>query len=154
MPNYDYICPKCGNEFEDFKPISKSEHSVCPKCGAKANKTVSLVGFSIHDTLSARKRSDNAARDADLERDMKDKLGIVGIQKLNSTSMQDIHHDAMIQKDMIREQMAFQQEDKAKKTDAKLREWKREALKRTPQRAKEMKERKAKEAYDKRKISL
>ena len=154
MPNYDYICQKCGNEFEDFKPIAESAHTKCPKCGGNANKTVSLVGFAIHDTMRNRRTADNAARDADLERDMKDRLGIAGIQKLKSTSMQDIHHDAMIQKDMIREQMAFQQEDKERKNAAKMREWKREALKRTPQRAKELKERKAREAFEKRKISL
>ena len=31
MPTYEYICEKCGREFEAFQPISARPLRVCPK---------------------------------------------------------------------------------------------------------------------------
>jgi putative FmdB family regulatory protein len=31
MPTYEYICEKCGNQFEKFQPISAKPLSECPK---------------------------------------------------------------------------------------------------------------------------
>jgi putative FmdB family regulatory protein len=31
MPTYQYICQKCGSEFEQFQPISAKALEVCPK---------------------------------------------------------------------------------------------------------------------------
>lgn len=31
MPTYEYICEKCGHEFEQFQSISDSPLKVCPK---------------------------------------------------------------------------------------------------------------------------
>jgi putative FmdB family regulatory protein len=31
MPTYEYICSKCGLEFEKFQPIAEKPLSVCPK---------------------------------------------------------------------------------------------------------------------------
>ena len=33
MPTYDYICKKCGYEFEELHKISDDPVRVCPKCG-------------------------------------------------------------------------------------------------------------------------
>src|SRR6056297_3262668 len=33
MPTYDYICKKCGHEFEEFHSISEEPIRICPKCG-------------------------------------------------------------------------------------------------------------------------
>lgn len=37
MPTYEYICSKCGHQFEKFQSISEQALSVCPKdlCGQK-----------------------------------------------------------------------------------------------------------------------
>lgn len=37
MPTYEYICEKCGHQFELFQPISAKPLTVCPKeqCGQK-----------------------------------------------------------------------------------------------------------------------
>jgi putative FmdB family regulatory protein len=37
MPTYEYFCPKCQINFEDFKTISKRKESICPNCGNKKN---------------------------------------------------------------------------------------------------------------------
>jgi putative FmdB family regulatory protein len=31
MPTYEYLCEKCGNEFEAFQPISAKPLKICPK---------------------------------------------------------------------------------------------------------------------------
>src|SRR3954471_2773505 len=37
MPTYEYVCSKCGHEFEKFQSIAVSALTVCPKelCGKK-----------------------------------------------------------------------------------------------------------------------
>lgn len=31
MPTYEYVCSKCGHEFEKFQPIAEKSLTVCPK---------------------------------------------------------------------------------------------------------------------------
>ena len=46
MPIYEYICRKCGNEFEVLV-FNKDEKPECPECGAKKpTKKMSSFGFS------------------------------------------------------------------------------------------------------------
>lgn len=37
MPTYEYVCSKCGHEFEKFQSMSEPPLTVCPKelCGQK-----------------------------------------------------------------------------------------------------------------------
>ena len=47
MPIYEYSCPGCGEEFENFRAISASDEDVsCPKCGKKnpKRKLSSFIG--------------------------------------------------------------------------------------------------------------
>ena len=45
MAIYEYHCPRCGNEFEERRPISAVDRpATCPKCKGKAEKLVSVVG--------------------------------------------------------------------------------------------------------------
>jgi len=32
MPTYDYVCTKCGHEFEVFQTITSGPKRKCPKC--------------------------------------------------------------------------------------------------------------------------
>ena len=41
MPTYDYKCPKCGTEFQEFQKITAKAGAKCPKCGAKAERQLS-----------------------------------------------------------------------------------------------------------------
>jgi putative FmdB family regulatory protein len=45
MAVYEYLCPKCRNQFELMRPMSEAEKPArCPKCGSEAQKLIS--GFS------------------------------------------------------------------------------------------------------------
>ena len=37
MPTYEYVCEKCGHQFEKFQPISAKPLTICPEslCGRK-----------------------------------------------------------------------------------------------------------------------
>lgn len=46
MPIYEYICDKCGNEFELL--VFKNDEPQCPSCGAdNPTKKMSSFGFSV-----------------------------------------------------------------------------------------------------------
>ena len=42
MPTYDYVCAKCGHQFEKFQPKSAAVLRRCPSCGKLALKR--LIG--------------------------------------------------------------------------------------------------------------
>ncbi|MFC2017876.1 zinc ribbon domain-containing protein [Chloroflexota bacterium] len=43
MAVYEYLCPKCNQEFELKWPISESDNPAsCPKCGTTGKKLVSV----------------------------------------------------------------------------------------------------------------
>jgi putative FmdB family regulatory protein len=58
MPTYEYVCPKCGHEFEQFQPMSDAPLKRCPQCkklglkrlvGAGAGLIFKGTGFYITD---------------------------------------------------------------------------------------------------------
>ncbi len=42
MPTYEYACPKCGHQFEQFQSMRDEPLKKCPKCGKTGVKR--LVG--------------------------------------------------------------------------------------------------------------
>jgi putative FmdB family regulatory protein len=42
MPTYEYACPKCGHQFEQFQSMRDEPLTTCPKCKKKGLKR--LVG--------------------------------------------------------------------------------------------------------------
>ncbi|HLM68490.1 MAG TPA: zinc ribbon domain-containing protein [Longimicrobium sp.] len=41
MPTYEYRCPACGNEFEQFGRMSDPPVQECPQCHAEAQRKIS-----------------------------------------------------------------------------------------------------------------
>jgi putative FmdB family regulatory protein len=41
MPTYEYRCPECGNEFEQFGRMSDPPVQECPRCHAEAQRKIS-----------------------------------------------------------------------------------------------------------------
>lgn len=41
MPEYNYNCPNCNNEFAVERKVSEyNPHEVCPKCGESADRSM------------------------------------------------------------------------------------------------------------------
>src|SRR5262249_29967504 len=38
MPTYEYVCEKCGNEFEKIQPISAKPLTICPEDSCKQKR--------------------------------------------------------------------------------------------------------------------
>ena len=38
MPTYEYVCAKCGHEFEAFHPMKDAPLRLCPACSRRALK--------------------------------------------------------------------------------------------------------------------
>ncbi len=47
MPIYEYHCGKCEKHFEVMQKISEPPIAPCPKCGATADRIISLTSFSL-----------------------------------------------------------------------------------------------------------
>lgn len=87
MPTYEYICRKCGFEFEQFQRMSAEPLKICPKCGrASVQRKISggagLIfkgsGFYVNDYGSKKETkssSKNRPKDTTVaEKKSKDKI--------------------------------------------------------------------------------
>lgn len=45
MPTYEYQCPDCGHEFEEFQTMTAKPIKVCPKC--KKRRVKRLIGSGM-----------------------------------------------------------------------------------------------------------
>jgi putative FmdB family regulatory protein len=51
MPTYQYHCPDCGHDFEEFQSITEEPIGECPKCGKKPHRVISGgAGFVLKGT--------------------------------------------------------------------------------------------------------
>jgi putative FmdB family regulatory protein len=41
MPNYEYLCQKCGHRFEKLQKFSDAMLKKCPECGGKIEQVIS-----------------------------------------------------------------------------------------------------------------
>jgi len=71
MPTYQYRCPECGHEFEEFQSMTEKAIEVCPKCGGKTKRLISggagiiFKGSGFYETDY---RSGSYRRDAQKEK--------------------------------------------------------------------------------------
>jgi putative FmdB family regulatory protein len=47
MPTYEYICEKCGYEFEQFQSITAGTLRICPKCDKRGLKRLIGAGAGV-----------------------------------------------------------------------------------------------------------
>lgn len=50
MPIYEYICTKCGHEFDEIQKFSDPPLKKCPKCKGKLEKKMSAPSFQLKGT--------------------------------------------------------------------------------------------------------
>ena len=54
MPIYEYLCAKCGMEFELRRSMSEADKpAVCPKCNSEAQKLISGFGSKTGSYIQA-----------------------------------------------------------------------------------------------------
>ncbi|MFY9644674.1 MAG: zinc ribbon domain-containing protein [Terriglobales bacterium] len=41
MPNYEYLCKKCGHRFEEIRKFSDKHPKKCPECGGVLEQVIS-----------------------------------------------------------------------------------------------------------------
>jgi putative FmdB family regulatory protein len=47
MPTYEYACPKCGHQFEQFQSMRDEPLKKCPKCGKSGVKRLVGTGAGL-----------------------------------------------------------------------------------------------------------
>jgi putative FmdB family regulatory protein len=50
MPIYEYVCDKCGHEFEISQRITDKPLKKCKECGGKLHKKISNTSFVLKGT--------------------------------------------------------------------------------------------------------
>jgi putative FmdB family regulatory protein len=66
MPNYEYLCKKCGHRFEQIRKFSDKHLSKCPECGGVLEQVISapavqFKGSGWYVTDYAKKGASSAA---------------------------------------------------------------------------------------------
>ncbi|MFH1112978.1 MAG: zinc ribbon domain-containing protein [Pseudomonadota bacterium] len=67
MPIYEYLCEKCGKEFEEWQKFSDAPVDHCPDCGGHSHRLISqstfvLKGTGWYVTDYARKDGNSASK--------------------------------------------------------------------------------------------
>ena len=47
MPNYDFVCTKCGHRFEKNVPIVRRDVTPCEKCNYGTTREQAPTGFTV-----------------------------------------------------------------------------------------------------------
>ena len=67
MPNYEYLCKKCGHRFEQIRKFSDKQLRKCPECGGVIEQVISapavqFKGSGWYVTDYAKKGGSSAAQ--------------------------------------------------------------------------------------------
>lgn len=83
---YDYFCEKCNHAFEDMKTMDEREFSICPKCGAKSNKMMSVGHGWCDDVDSIKYRISRDVKEIQKKKDNNDANTIESLYGTKYTS--------------------------------------------------------------------
>jgi len=153
MARYDYRCAFCSLSREVSHSMDESPTVVC-ECGKPMRKVITRCNVIVRNTLANVSRQDSARREADMKTELREGYGIHNITPFKGVTTADVLRDVKGSGTYVHDQMAHENQKQEARRQAKLKEWKPKAQKRAPQRREEMRERKAAEAAQKRKISL
>ena len=73
MPTYDYLCSKCGHQFEEIQKMSDPVLTKCPKCKGKLKRLIGSglgvifkgSGFYVTDNRKSSAGTAGAKKDGD-----------------------------------------------------------------------------------------
>jgi len=68
MPNYEYLCQKCGHRFEEIRKFSDKQPTKCPECKGVLEQVISapavqFKGSGWYVTDYAKKGSSSSKKD-------------------------------------------------------------------------------------------
>ncbi len=72
MPNYEYLCKKCGHRFEQIRKFSDKQLRKCPECGGVIEQVISAPavqfkgsGWYVNDYAKKGAASSSASSEGD-----------------------------------------------------------------------------------------
>ncbi len=91
MPNYEYLCTKCGHRFEQIRKFSDKQLRKCPECGGVIEQVISApavqfkgsgwyvtdyakkgAGSAASSSVSSSSESDSGTKEAKDSKDTKE----------------------------------------------------------------------------------
>ncbi len=155
MPFYDYLCRECGVEFEKFHSMQHKEPVPCEECGStNTSKIPCACGIIVRNTGVVRASGDRMRRRADAKQDLVENHGVENLTPVRGNTFESAYNDIKATGTLTRDRMQAKREQNEKRVRKKQKEWLKGARKRTPERARVKKEKKAQEAAAKRKIVM
>ena len=155
MPIREFVCGNCDYSFE-FLQRKKESPRKCPACEEVGylQRVISACAFATRNNRMEAKVRDEVTRGVEIKQELKEDHGIEGFSPVGSNTVQDVYDDVKSQGSFVKDQMQETQERNQKANKKKRRKWMEGALKRSPKRRIEMKEKRAEESAEKRKITL
>ena len=154
MPAYDYRCPECEMVGEFVHAMAEEPAYECPDCGVPLRRVYNSFGMSHGRRLVQAKIEDKLKAESDMKQEMKEDYGVESFKPVGATSMKDVYNDVKSSGSFVKERMRAEAERIEAARDKKAREWKKGAMKRAPQRSRELAERKAKKAAADRAVKI
>lgn len=126
--------------------MGESPEYVCPDCEVPLKRVYNSFGMSHGKRLVQARIDDKLKAESDMKQEMKEDYGVESFKPVRAASMRDVYNDVKSSGSFVKERMVAEAERNQAARDRKAREWKKGAMKRAPQRSREMVERKAKKA--------
>jgi putative FmdB family regulatory protein len=109
MPNYEYLCTKCGHRFEQIRKFSDKQLRKCPECGGLIEQVISAPavqfkgsGWYVTDypkkgagsggSSSSSSEGDSVTKDAKASKEGKDTKEAKDTQKDDSKPKSESSH--------------------------------------------------------------
>lgn len=139
MPIYEYTCDKCNNMIEEIHESSKRPRFKCDLCGGAMHRVFSTFGINHGKTNTLRQIKDRSHRYADMEQDLRENHGIEKVNPINGRTFVETYKDVKQNQSAIADKFAERGEKTKKERAEKGKKWREAALKRLPERRKELK---------------
>lgn len=155
MPLYEYECNKCGNIVTDLHAHNETPEIICNQCSSSDfTRLMSTYNFKMGRTNAQRKWISKSEKQKEMKADLKENYGVEKVKPIANKSFEQVYENVKEAGSSVKDSMQQTREQNKKRMKDKQKEWMKGALKRTPERAKLIREKNAEEDYNKRKIDI
>jgi len=156
MPIYEYKCNECEAVTEVRHAIAETPQVECAGCGSvDTRKIISPCTFTVHATGRRQQHWDNAKRESDMRQELREDYNVHNAIPIGAPGgLAEVHREVKANGEQVRERMSAKREQSASEAAAKHKEFKRTTGVRSKKKVPLIKERRAKEAAAKRRITL